>query len=145
MRRVSSLGDCFKETNNKEFPMKTRSTIALAAAVTLLAGVSAASAADIPSSHSGMAMKASDSLNLTSAQQKTAWNDLNNQGSNQSAPSDFTATAGSKVPNTVTIKAIPDKTVRAVSQLRPYDFAMVAGKILIVNPQDRTVAQVLSG
>jgi hypothetical protein len=138
MRRVSSLGDCFKETNNKEFPMKTRSTIALAAAVTLLAGVSAASAADIPSSHSGMAMKASDSLNLTS-------NDLNNQGSNQSAPSDFTATAGSKVPNTVTIKAIPDKTARAVSQLRPYDFAMVAGKILIVNPQDRTVAQVLSG
>ena len=126
--------------------MKTRSTIALAAAATLLAGVTAASAAaDVPSSHSGMAMKASDSLNLTSAQQKTAWNDLNNQGSNQSAPSDFTATAGAKVPTTVTIKAIPNKTASAVSQLRPYDFARVSGKILIVNPQDRTVAQVLSG
>jgi uncharacterized protein DUF1236 len=125
--------------------MKTRSTIALAAAAALLAGVSAASAADVASSHSGMAIKASDSLNLTATQQKTAWNDLNNQGSNQNAPSDFTAIAGSKVPNTVTISAIPGQTARDVSQLRPYDFARVSGKILIVNPQDRMVAEVLSG
>ena len=117
--------------------MKKQTTLALAAAV-LLSGAVAASAESVkPMAH--------DTLSLTGTQQKTAWNDLNNQGSNQSAPSDFTATAGSEVPNTVTIKAIPDKTARAVSQLRPYDFAMVAGKILIVNPQDRTVAQVLSG
>ena len=44
----------------------------------------------------------------------------------------------------VPIKAVPTKTARDVSQLRPYDFAMVSGKILIVNPKDRTVAQVLS-
>jgi Spy/CpxP family protein refolding chaperone len=125
--------------------MKTRSAIALAAAAALLSGLTAASAADVASSHSGMAMTASDSLNLTAAQQKTAWNDLNKQASAQTAPSDFSAIAGSKVPDTVTIKAIPTRTARAVSQLRPYDFAMVSGKILIVNPKDRTVAEVLSG
>jgi hypothetical protein len=125
--------------------MKTRSAIAMAAVAALLSGVSAASAAEVASSHSGMAMTASDSLNLTAAQQKAAWNDLNSQGSNQTAPSHFTATAGSKVPNTVTIEAVPTKTANAISQLRPYDFARVSGKILIVNPKDRTVAEVLSG
>jgi hypothetical protein len=125
--------------------MKTRSAIAWAAAGVLLSGVTVAAAADLPSSHSGMMMKPSDSLSLSADQQKTAWNDLNNQGTNQNAPSDFTATSGSKVPNTVTIRAIPTKTARDVSQLRPYDFARVSGKVLIVNPQDRMVAEVLSG
>ena len=125
--------------------MKTRSAIAIAAAAALLSGVSVASAAEAASSHSGVAINASDSLHLTAAQQKTAWNDLNKQASAQTAPSGFSATAGSKVPDTVTIKAIPTKTAHAVSQLRPYDFAMVSGKILIVNPKDRTVAEVLSG
>jgi len=125
--------------------MKTRSAIAIAAAAALLSGVTAASAAEVASSHGGMAMTASDSLNLTAAQQKTAWNDLNKQASNQTAPSDFSATAGSKVPATVTINPIPTRTASAVSQLRPYDFARVSGKILIVNPKDRTVAEVLSG
>ena len=125
--------------------MKTRPAIAIAAAAALLSGVSAASAAEAASSHSGVAINASDSLNLTAAQQKTAWNDLNKQASAQTAPSNFSATAGSKVPSTMTIKAIPAKTASDVSQLRPYDFAMVSGKILIVNPKDRTVAEVLSG
>jgi hypothetical protein len=125
--------------------MKTRSAIAWAAAGVLLSGVTVAAAADLPSSHSGMTMTPSDSLSLTATQQKAAWNDLNSQGSNQNAPSDFTATTGSKVPNTVTIRAIPTKTANAVSQLRPYDFARVSGKILIVNPKDRMVAEVLSG
>ena len=41
--------------------MKAKTTITLAAAA-LLAGVTAGSAAEIASSHGGMAMKASDSL-----------------------------------------------------------------------------------
>ena len=55
--------------------MKARTTIMLAVAA-LLAGVTAGSAAEVASSHSGIAMKASDTLSLDAAQQKTAWNDL---------------------------------------------------------------------
>ena len=62
--------------------MKTQTAIALAAAA-LLSSVTVASAADIPSSHSGMAVKASDTLSLDATQQKTAWNDINKQASNQ--------------------------------------------------------------
>ena len=68
--------------------MKAQTAIALAAAA-LLSGVTAASAADIPSSHSGMAVKASDTLSLNATQQKTAWNDINKQASNQNAAGGF--------------------------------------------------------
>jgi hypothetical protein len=124
--------------------MKTQMAIALAAAAALLSGVTAASAADIPSSHSGMAVKASDTLNLSATQQKTAWNDLSSQAA-QSAPAGFSAMDGSKVPNTLKIGAIPSKVARDVSQLRPYDFAKVQGKLLIVNPSDRMIAEVITG
>ena len=71
--------------------MKKQTPLALAAAL-LLAGATAASAA-------GMAQSSpSDSLTLPSTQQKTAWNDLHGKNK-QNAPSGFTATVGSAVPN----------------------------------------------
>jgi hypothetical protein len=123
--------------------MKKQTTIALVAAV-LLGGVTMASAADVASSHSGTAQPISDTLNLNAPQQKTAWNDLSNQSS-QNAPADFSATDGAKVPDTLTIKAVPAKAAQDISQLRPYDFAKVQNKLLIVNPRDRMIAEVISG
>jgi|HubBroStandDraft_1064217.scaffolds.fasta_scaffold643287_2 hypothetical protein len=123
--------------------MKVKTTIALAMAA-LLAGITAGSAAEIASSHGGMAAEATDTLSLDATQQKTAWNDLNSQAA-QNAPANFDATAGAKVPNTLTIKAMPSKVARDVSQLRPYDFAKLQGKVLIVNPSDRMIAEVISG
>jgi len=124
--------------------MQAKTTIAFATAAALLLGAGAASAADVASSHSGMAMKAGDSLTLTAVQQKTAWNDLNSQAE-QNAPANFDATAGAKVPTTLTIRAIPSKTASAVSALRPYDFLKISGKVLIVNPNDRKIAEVITG
>jgi hypothetical protein len=115
----------------------TATVTALVAAV-LLSGVTAASAA------SAMKPRAQDTLDLTSAQQKMAWNDLDH-ASNQTAPSGFAADAGAKVPATVKISAVPNKASRDLSQLRAYDFAKVGGKILIVNPSDRKVAEVITG
>ena len=63
----------------------------------------------------------------------------------QNAPAGFNATDGAKVPSTLTIKAVPAKAARDVSQLRPYDFAKVQNKLLIVNPHDRMIAEVISG
>ncbi len=116
--------------------MKTQTIIACAAAV-LLSGAVAASAETVQP-------KASDTLNLSATQQKTAWNDLDH-AKNQNAPSGFNAAAGSKLPTTVKISMVPSKAARDISQLRPYDFAKVQGKLLIVNPRDRMVAEVISG
>ncbi len=119
--------------------MKTQTTIALAAAV-LLSGTIAASAA----SAATVQPRASDMLSLSSAQQKTAWNDLDH-ASNQNAPAGFNETTGAKVPTAVKISAVPSKAASDVSSLRHYDFAKVGGKVLIVNPSDRMVAEIISG
>jgi len=117
--------------------MKKQTTLALAAAV-LLSGAVAALAETVK-------QMAHDTLNLTSTQQKTAWNDINKTASIQSAPANFDATARASVPGSVKVSAVPRKAARDVPALRPYDFAMVQGKLLIVNPADKKVAEVITG
>jgi hypothetical protein len=123
--------------------MKSQAALALAAAV-LLAG---AWLAVIPASaalFSSSAPKASDSLTLSAQDQKTAWNDLNSVATS-SAPSSFQPTTSSAVPSTLKVSAIPSKTASDVPALRPYDFAKVNGKLLIVNPHDMMIAEVIAG
>ena len=126
--------------------MKKQVSMALAAGL-LLAGATAASAAGISSSSSPKMSNpaAQDSLSLATSQQKTAWNDLKGQASNQTAPSGFQATIGSVVPSNLKIAPVPSKTATEVPALKPYDFAMVSGKLLIVNPSDKKVVEVITG
>lgn len=126
--------------------MKARMSIALAAAL-LMSGVTAASAAHWwhSSSSSTMAIPASDKLSLNSTQQKTAWNDLSTAASKQGLPSGFNASIGSVVPSTFKIEPVPSRAAKDVPSLRPYDFAVVQGKLLIVNPSDKKIADVVTG
>jgi hypothetical protein len=125
--------------------MKARMSIALAAAV-LLSGVTAASAAWWHSSSSStMAKPASDTFSLNSTGQKMAWKDLSTEASQQNVPSGFNATVGSVVPSTLKIEPVPSKAAKDVPSLRPYDFAMVQGKLLIVNPSDKKIVDVITG
>jgi len=117
--------------------MKKQTTLALAAAM-LLSGAAMASAESVKP-------MARDTLSLTSTQQKTAWNDINKTASNQSAPANFDVKAGAAVPSGVKISAVPNKAARDVPALRPYDFAMVQGKLLIVNPSDKKIAEIITG
>ena len=121
--------------------MKTYTAMAVPAA--LLCGIMLA-AAPASAALFGSRAKANDSLTLSSAQQKTAWNDLNGMaGSN--APSSFHPSTTSALPSTVTVHAIPAKTATDVPALRPYDYAKVDGKLLIVNPRDMMIAEVIGG
>ena len=121
--------------------MKPQTVIALAAAV-LLCGAAAASA-EVASSHSGAA-KPDSMLSLTITQQKKAWNDMSS-ASAQNAPSGFNAAPGTAVPNTLKVSTVPSKAARDLPVLRSYDFAKIQGKLLIVNPHDRTIAEVITG
>ena len=118
------------------------------AAVLLLAGASAASAAGTSPSSSSTTMAkpgASDTLSLPSAQQKMAWNDLKARASSQTAPAGFQPTVGAAVPASVKIEPIPSKTATDVPALKPYDFALVSGKLLIVNKSDKKIVEVITG
>jgi len=122
--------------------------MAIAATAALTFGIGAASAADTHamSKTAAPAMQppmAKDSLSLTRSQQRTAWRDLSKQASSQAAPSSFTASVGATIPGDVTIKAVPAKVAARVSPLKPYDYALLQGKLLIVNPSDKKVVDVI--
>ena len=126
--------------------MSTRMSVALVAALSLSA-VTVASAAGMSHSPSSsmMSTSTSDTLTLSSAQRKTAWNDLSKEASKQTLPTGYSATAGSVVPNTLKIQPIPEKTAKDVPSLKSYDFAVLQGKVLIVNPSDKKIVDVITG
>jgi Protein of unknown function (DUF1236) len=92
-----------------------------------------------------MSRPAGYTLSLTSMQQKTAREDLNSKTSKQNAPSGFQATVGAVVPTTVKIDPVPSKAATDIPALKSYDFAVVQGKLLIVNPSDKKIAEVITG
>ena len=124
--------------------------MAIAATAALTSGIGMASAADNhamskPSTPPAMQQSmAKDSLSLTRAQQRTAWRDLSKQASSQTAPSGFTASVGTTIPGDIAIKAVPAKVAARVSSLKPYDYALLQGKLLIVNPSDKKVVDVIN-
>ncbi|HUI14196.1 MAG TPA: hypothetical protein VL048_12090 [Xanthobacteraceae bacterium] len=122
--------------------MKPHTAIAAPAALLfgLLLLAMPASAALFSSSHA----KPSDSLTLPSAQQKTAWSDLKSKP-NSNAPSSFQPSTSSALPSTVTVHAVPAKTATDVPAQRPYDYVKADGKLLIVNPRDMMIAEVIGG
>jgi hypothetical protein len=137
--------------------VKTKhSSIALAAAA-LLAGVAAASAASsgsgkmappppVVNANAGttMARPASDALTLTQAEQKKAWNDLYTPSLNQKAPSGFHAAVGAIIPTDVVTAPVTARAAGDVPALKPYKFAMVQKKLVIVNPSDSKIADVIA-
>jgi len=126
--------------------MKLR-LIAIAATVALASGLGAASAADhqaMSKTTTPAAMRPKDSLSLTRQQQRTAFRDISQQASSQSAPSSFNASVGATIPNDITIQPVPAKLAARVSSLKPYDYALLPDHLLIVNPNDKKVVEVIN-
>ena len=131
--------------------MNKKASLALATGL-LLVSTAAASAAGPqsspkapPSASSTMSKPATDRLSLTGTEQKSAWNDLNGQATNQNAPSGFQPQVGAMVPGSIKLEPVPSKAATDVPSLKPFDFAMVQGKLLIVNPSDKKIADVITG
>ena len=87
---------------------------------------------------------AKDSLSLTRSQQRTAWRDISKQATSQKAPGDFTASVGATIPNDISLKPVPAKVATRISSLKPYDYALLHGKLLIVNPDDKKIVDVIN-
>ena len=130
--------------------MKTRILLTVVA-VALLSGASVAMAAN-----SGTAWKESsaksastsilkDKLSLTGKQQATAWQDVTKQATKEEAPAGFTAKIGSVVPSTLMTYPVPMTTSSKLPVLRRYQYAWLENnKLLIVNPHDKKVADVIT-
>ena len=62
----------------------------------------------------------------------------------QEAPAGFSAVAGAVVPNSVTTAPITSKAASDVPALKPYHFAMLQHKLVIVNPANKKIAEVIT-
>ncbi len=113
----------------------TKQTAIVSTVALLLCGVTTAWAAT--------AMHPSDTVILSAVQRRAVWNDLSKQATNQNAAR-FDATTGTFVPNTVKIESIPSKTAAHIPSLRPYDFAKVDQNLVIVDPSNKVIADVLT-
>jgi hypothetical protein len=147
---VPGVAHTGRHFQTRKIAMKARTTIALAAAA-LLAGISAASAAPAengkmapPPASTKMAPPARDTLTLTSAQRKKAWDDLYTGTLNQKTPSGFEATVGAALPSTVVSAPVTARAAGDVPPLKPYKFAMVQKKLVIVNPSDGKIVDVIT-
>jgi len=111
-----------------------KQTAFLSAAALLLCSVATASAAT--------AMHGTDTVILSAAQRRAVWDDLSKQAINQNVPG-FDAMTGTFVPSSVKIEPIPSNATASNPELRPYDYAMVDHDIVIVDPTNKVIADVL--
>jgi hypothetical protein len=81
---------------------------------------------------------------LTITQQKRAYDDLFMPPFAQTPPSGFEAIVGAVVPKSIATAPVTSKAVNDVHKLQPYEFAMIKNKLLIVNPSDHKIAEVIS-
>lgn len=119
------------------------------ATILLIGSVGVAAAADHnamskQSSTSSTASMAKDSLSLTTAQEKVAWRDLSKQAASQRAPSNFSASVGATVPNDITLRPIPRTVASQLPTLKPYRYARLPNELLIVNPNDKKIVDVIN-
>jgi hypothetical protein len=94
---------------------------------------------------STMSRPTSNTLSLTTTEQKAAWNALARPGDRAEGAVELQRNSGRSRPSTVKIEPVPSKAASDVPMLKPFDFAMVNGKLLIVNPSDKKIVEVISG
>ncbi len=72
-----------------------------------------------------------------------AWRDLSGRAIHYYGVPWFEAIDRWVLPNTVKAEPVIRRAIRDVPSLAPYDFAVVEGELLIVNPADRAVVAVI--
>lgn len=138
--------------NTSRFAMLSAAVLAAAISAAAVGPASAAdganaSAAKVQSDKTQSAdasAQPADMLTLSDAQQKTAWQDLYMDSLNQNTPPGFDLVVGATVPNTIVIAPVTAQAGSDIPALKPYSFAMVQKKLVIVNPSNRKIADVIA-
>ena len=120
--------------------------IAIVTAAVLASGAGdAAAAGQQPMANHSAAKQTTprDSLALTSAQKRIAWRHIGKQASTETAPSGFTAKVGATVPDSLSIQPMPGHVASQVAVMKPYDYVLLPKQLLIINPSDKKVVNVI--
>ncbi len=118
--------------------MRKQSSIMLAIAV-VITSISA-----IPIASARTTVQPSDMLSLTHRERRLAWRDLHRQAADYYGMPGFEPIDHWVLPAMATLKRVTSRAARDVPALAGYGFVIVEGMLLIVNPADRVVAEVIA-
>jgi hypothetical protein len=119
--------------------MQKHNFIALAIAVAI------ASNAAIPTASARRSIgRPSDMLSLTHREKGLAWRDLHRHATHYYRVPGFEPIDHWVLPPVVTVKPVTSGAARDVPALMGYEFVIVEGMLLIVNPTDRAIAEVIA-
>jgi hypothetical protein len=84
-------------------------------------------------------------LVLNGAQEQVIFRSVSKQnGKKETAPPGFKAEIGQVVPKSITLHRLPTDATNHVWAVKPYDYAMLQNQLLIVNPKDRIVDDIIT-
>jgi hypothetical protein len=109
-----------------------------AAVLLLLCCCSAAAAAETRSP-----FRASDDFALTGAQESLIWHAVSRQGGEGARASGFNASLYTAVPSSIVLHSLPSAVTGQIPMVRPYKYATQEGALLIVNPADRKIVDII--
>jgi hypothetical protein len=88
-------------------------------------------------------LAAAGQLSLTSTQMQSIYHSLANE-KGQTAPANFQAKPGIKVPDSLAIHQLPSSVTNEISATKGFDYAKLANnEVVLVDPKDRQVAEVI--
>jgi hypothetical protein len=120
-----------------EIAMKTQVRAATIATALVLASAGMAAAAGAAST------APKDQLSLTSAQEHAIVLSVNKNAKKEATPAGFKAAVGQMVPKAITLRSFPADATSQVPAVKPYDYAMLQNQLLIVNPQDKKIVDII--
>jgi hypothetical protein len=85
----------------------------------------------------------SGTLKLSAAQKEQIWKELGREATNAQTPS-HTLKVGQTLPDTMNPQSMPRKVANEVPAVKSYQYAMVNGQVLIVNPSTHKIAAIVT-
>ena len=125
---------------------------ALAASLVLFTGMGLAAAQSPPATDApAQGPQATDApkdvpnLQLSASQKQTIYQGLTGpQAKNNPEPVGFRAAAGARVPEAIKLEPLPKVVVDLVPKLSSYQYAVVSRQVIIVDPDSKTVVEVIA-
>ena len=92
----------------------------------------------------GTPLRISDNLVLTGSQENLIWRRLAKPASAAAAmPAGFQPSLYGVVPPSVALHPLPSELTRRIPMVGPYAYATLGNLVLIVNPADRTIVDII--
>lgn len=123
-----------------------RKRICQALGVLMLLGSALPAAAQGIPAHPGTETNpaAMPDLKLTAEQRQTIYTSISNQKQKETAPPNFQATVGAVVPTSIETQPLPKTIVELLPTLKDYEYAMVANQVLLVDPKNKQVIEIIN-